>query len=358
MRRKIFVVFILFCAIITLGKGPYRFPKLFFFPPPPNVSGMTKNGVALGRKLFYDPILSRDSSISCSHCHQQEFAFTDSGKKFSSGIQGKNLHRNTMALFNLAWFPSYFTDGRAATLKALIRFPIHDEMEMNSNWDIILSRLRSSKMYRREFRKAYGQQKIDSNLVSDCVAQFLLTLLSNQSKYDSVIQGLAKFDSLEQDGFRLFNDQTKGGCMHCHVADGSGLGTTLQFSNNGLDSVFQWSDYTDPGRGGFTQRESDYGKFMIPSVRNLKFTAPYMHDGRFKTLNDVLDFYSDHVHVSANVDSRMEFAHQGGNHLNQKEKESLIAFLNTMNDDRFIRNKAFSNPFLKRRNSLMCKKPR
>lgn len=350
MLRKVSVAVILLSALVVLAKKPTpRKPHAYFPASPQALTRITKEGIHLGRLLFYDPLLSADSTISCSHCHQQNFAFSDSNKQFSSGIRGEKLTRNTPALFNLAWFPSYFLDGRVSSLNELIRFPIHDSKEMNSNWILILKRLNAEEFYRKQFKKKYGSIPIDSNMVSDCLSQFLLSLLSSHSKYDSVILGLAHFDSTELAGFRLFNDQTKGGCLHCHTTDGSVMGTNFQFSNNGLDSVDATENYLDPGQGGFTKQGKDYGKFMVPTVRNLGFTAPYMHDGRFKTLNEVLDFYAEHVYASVNVDSKMEFAHSGGNHLSQQEKNSIIAFLRTMDDYHFVHDKEFSSPFVAKR---------
>lgn len=145
------------------------------------------------------------------------------------------------------------------------------------------------------------------------------------------------------------NDQTKGNCLQCHTTDADGLGTTLTYSNNGLDSVYNPTKYIDKGRGSITGKLSDYGTFKIPSLRNIALTAPYMHDGRFQTLEQVLDFYSSGLHNSANVDSKLAFVNRGGIRLTGLEKQKIIAFLNTLTDSAFISDPEFSNPFIKKK---------
>lgn len=305
---------------------------------------MTEEGVQLGRFLFYDSILSKDYSISCSSCHKQEFAFSDSPNRLSKGSLGFT-NRNTMPLFNLAWYPSFFWDGRATSLENQVFEPVRNHSEMNLEWKEAEKRVRSSPFYRKKFRTVFTKQKIDSTLISMVIAQFERTLLSYNSKFDRVIRGQDVLTKEEYEGFILMNDQTKGDCLHCHTTDANPLGTTLKFSNNGLDKADDITHYLDKGLGGFSKKESDIGVFKIPSVRNLGFTSPYMHDGRFETLEEVLEFYSSGVHNSINVDSKMEFAYKGGNGLSKEEQKKIIAFLNTMNDSVFIEQKIHSNPF-------------
>ena len=170
-------------------------------------------------------------------------------------------------------------------------------------------------------------------------------MISYQSKYDQVIEGKTLFTKEEYEGFNLVNNQTKGDCIHCHITDGDALGTTLVFSNNGLDAVANATEYKDNGRGAVTSKATDNGKFIVPSLRNLAFTSPYMHDGRFKTLEEVINFYSEGVKPCANIDSKMEYAHQGGVKLTAEDKKKVIAFLMTLSDSAFISDKQFSNPF-------------
>lgn len=335
---------------IFCGSGsqprPYRFPTLPGFPvmPVPENNPVTYEGVALGRFLFYDPILSADSSFSCASCHKQEYAFSDAPNALSKGLDGTLTRRNTMPLFNLAWYPAYFWDGRAPTLEEQVFHPVRDRHEMNLQWAEAEQRLRRSRFYTAKFRAAFGNAPIDSNHIARAIGQFMRSMVSYRSKLDRVFRGRGYLDSTEFRGFELVNDMTRGNCLHCHSTDADLLGTTRTFSNNGLDAV-----YTDEGLGEVTGKPQDKGKFKIPSLRNLGFTAPYMHDGRFATLKEVLDFYSEGVHEGPTVDPKMEFAHGGGSHLTEEEKEQIIAFLMTLNDSAFVKEEAFTNPFARKR---------
>lgn len=306
---------------------------------------VTNEGAQLGRFLFYDSILSRGKNMSCASCHRQEFAFSDAPKAFSSGNNGVKTNRNSQPLFNLAWYPSYFWDGRANSLEEQVFHPVRDQNEMNLDWKTAEKRIQQSSFYRQQFKAAFGHKKIDSVLIAKCIAQFMRTLISYQSKFDRVIDRTEYLSKEEFRGFRLMNDMTKGNCLHCHTTDQDILGTTGQFSNNGLDAIFDPELYADKGLGKTTHKASDNGKFKIPTLRNIALTAPYMHDGRFKTLEEVLDFYSEGVKPCVNIDSKMTFAHQGGSHLTTEEKKAIIAFLNTFTDSLFIANPEFSNPF-------------
>lgn len=303
-------------------------------------------GAKLGKYLFYDPILSSDKTMSCASCHNQKFAFSDSPNAYSKGRAGGLMKRNTMALFNLAWYPAFFWDGRASGIEEQIFHPVREYNEMNLDWSTAATRLEQNKFYKSQFLEIFGRSKIDSVQISFAIAQFLRTLISYQSKYDRVIEGKALFTKDEYEGFNLVNDQTKGDCLHCHTTDGDALGTTLVFSNNGLDAVEIANDYKDKGRGAITGKIADNGKFKVPSLRNLSFTAPYMHDGRFKTLEDVLNFYSEGVQKSFNIDTKMEFVHQRGAKLTSDDKRKIVAFLLTLSDSSFILNPEFSNPFI------------
>lgn len=336
-----------FCG--TNANKDYIFPDLHFFPKMPvsESNPVTVEGAALGRYLFYDPILSLDSTISCSSCHHQNSAFSDSPNSFSTGFHRERSNRNSMPLFNLAWYPSLFFDGRANTLEAQISHPITSKSEMNMNWSLVLKKLNSNVFYRIKFKTLYRTKTIDSVQVTNVIAQFLRTLISNHSKFDSVMIGKGKFTKDEYKGFVLMNNQLKGDCLHCHPTDGNGLTTTLKYSNNGLDPIYNSDDYNDKGRGAVTGNEKDNGKFMIPSLRNIALTSPYMHDGRFKTLEEVLNFYSSGVHMSVNIDSKMTYAYQKGVKLTEQEKHDIIMFLKTLTDSSFINDSQFSDPFKK-----------
>jgi cytochrome c peroxidase len=346
------IVVLLFCMIFIAAvpadkkPTPYPFPVLHFFPPLPQSphNPVTVEGADLGRHLFYDPLLSYNRDMSCATCHRQENAFSDAPNPLSKGNKIFTT-RNTMPLFNLAWYPSFFWDGRASTIEEQVFHPLRDTNELNLPWIEAADRVSKSLFYKEKFEAAFGSREIDSTLISLAIGQFLRTLLSYQSKFDRVLAGNDYFNKDEYEGFVLMNDMTKGDCLHCHTTDANALGTIGTFSNNGLDPVFEVSLYKDKGLGGFSNDTSDYGKFKIPSLRNLALTAPYMHDGRFATLEEVLDFYSEGVHLSANIDSKMGLAHRGGVKLTSDEKINIIAFLNTLTDSTFITNPEFSNPF-------------
>jgi len=329
--------------------SPYKFPSLNNFPPMPVSADnpVTVEGADLGRHLFYDPILSRDSSFSCSSCHKQEFAFSDSPNQFSKGSNGESMLRNTPGLFNLAWYKNYFWDGRAKTMEEQVVHPIRTRNELNISWDEALKRLNRSKFYGKKFKNAFGNTTVDSLQVTRAVAQFERTLLSYNSKFDKALRQKAKLTQDELEGFELVNDMTIAGCVHCHTTDADALGTTGDFNNTGLDDVKKPEDYKDKGLGGISGNPRDNGRFKTPSLRNLVFTGPYMHDGRFKTIEEVIDFYSEHVKPSVNIDSKMEFAQQGGARLDKHQKRKIIAFLKTMSDSSFVKESAFSNPFKK-----------
>jgi cytochrome c peroxidase len=337
---------VLFAAFVTdFQNTPYPYPHLLYFPKMlPTDNFPTIEGVELGRFLFYDPILSKDSTFSCSSCHQQKYAFSDAPKAFSKGVNGELGQRNTMPLFNLLWYPSFFWDGSATSLETQVFHPVRAHAEMDLSWQTATERIKNSNFYLPKFAAAFGNQPIDSVLIAKAIAQFERTLISHNSKYDQVLRGEAYFTAQEYKGFELVNDQTKGNCLHCHTTDANALGTTTGFSNNGLDNYSKPSEFRDKGRGKTTGKQSDIGLFKIPSLRNVAVTAPYMHDGRFQSLEEVLDFYSRGVQSSLNIDSKMEIGHRADFNLTDAENAAILAFLHTLTDSVFLNNPAFSKP--------------
>lgn len=220
---------------------------------------------------------------------------------------------------------------------------------MDFSWTKAAERIRSSALYQRLFSQAYPDQNIDSTTISKALAAFQSILFSQDSKYDRVLRGEDYFNSEEYLGYTLMNLQNKGDCLQCHPTDKNALGTTGDFANNGLDLALKASDYPDIGQGAGDGKDHS-GWFKVPSLRNLGFTAPYMHDGRFNSLEEVIDFYSEGLQLSYNADSKLQYAHKGGVRLDSIEKRAIIAFLKTLNDSSFIQNEAFSNPFLKENN--------
>jgi len=351
-RKKLYLLvgvfsIIVFYSFIGNGKGlPYPIPELKLFPPLPYTDNIpTVKGVELGRFLFYDTILSIDSSFSCGSCHIQKFAFSDSPNQFSSGINGKKMDRNTPPLFNLPWYSSLFWDGKAKSIEEQVFHPVAAHDEMNLDWKTATKRIQSSRFYRKKFSEVFGQQTIDSILIAKAIGQFERILISNNSKYDKVINGDDYFTKDEYTGFVIINEQNRGDCLHCHTTDADALGTNTLFSNNGLDNFSSPKDYIDKGKATITKNDNDLGWFKIPSLRNIEVTGPYMHDGRFQTLEEVIDFYSEGVKMSYNIDSKMGYAHQGGVQLNDLEKKQVIAFLKTLTDTAFLTNPEFSNPY-------------
>jgi len=326
----------------------YTFDVPDYMPRPivPADNPMTEEGVALGRMLFFDPILSADSSLSCAGCHDPALAFTD-GKAVSRGILGLEGTRSAMSLVNLAYNTrGFFWDGRARSLEEQALIPVEDHREMADSWEEVVLKLRRHADYPRLFRAAFGIERKDAltrDLVVKAIAQFERTLISAQSRYDKVIWESQGFPTdAEQRGIALFfiednQAMEHPGCSHCHF---NPLFTDNQFRNNGLDSVASLTDFSDKGLGGINGNVYDNGKFRVPTLRNITLTAPYMHDGRFNTLEEVLDNYSLGGHGVINEDSNiLPFS------LTEQDKADLIAFMQMLTDTAFVNNPDFSNPF-------------
>lgn len=326
--------------------GKFIFPKLRYFPPVPEFpeNPMRTDGVELGRYLFYDPILSRDSSISCSSCHQQKYAFTSGPVDFATGISGKEMRRNTMPLFNLVWTPAYFWDGRVITLEDQVLHPLRNPDEMDMSFPELLIRLNRSTFYNKKFYELFGNTSIDSVSVARVLSQFLRSLISYRSRFDLAVRGERILTPDEIAGFEIALDNNRGACSHCHPMDGNLLTTDFGFVSNGLDTLAPQSALQDLGRFEFTRNPADKLKFRTPSLRNLVFTAPYMHDGRFKTLEEVIEFYSTGVHAGPFTDSRMVFASQKGAGLQDHEKKQLLLFLHTLTDSALVMDPQHKNP--------------
>lgn len=323
---------------------PSHFPQMII----PEDNPMTVEGVALGRKLFYEELLSGDNSMSCAACHAPEAAFSDP-EQYSTGIDGIQGNRNSMALINLGWAQNFFWDGRALTLEEQILEPIPNPIEMHETWPNAVEKLAQRLEYRNMFYMAFGEEEIDSLKVSKAIAQFLRTMISGSSKYDVMYKyenniSLSPSDQQilntvtpdEWAGYDLFKSLNGADCLHCHK------GTMMRidgFSNNGLDATF-----TDLGRAEVTGNAFDEGKFKVPTLRNIAYSAPYMHDGRFATLDEVIDHYSFGIQQSTTLDPLIEFASQGGVQLDPLEKSLLKKFLLTLSDEAFINNPDFKDP--------------
>lgn len=316
---------------------PEIFQQKLIAPLIPNNNPLTEEGVALGKKLFFDKKLSGNNTQSCASCHKPQNSFTDD-TRFSDGIDGVFGLRNSMPLLNLAWnFDDKFAwDGKELGLERQALEPIVNPIEMHSNWETVVAKLEQDPEYPVLFSKAFGTSSIDSSLVAKAIAQFERILISGNSKFDQYLLGNATLSLQELNGFTIFMDEEKGDCFHCHGSDNNPLWTDNMFHNNGLDTHFN-----DLGLGAITGDPNDYGKFRSPSLRNLIFTAPYMHDGRFTTLEEVIDHYSTGLQPSSTIDPLMKRVSQGGVQLSDQEKISLKAFLLTLTDFEFIDNPNF-----------------
>lgn len=320
------------------------------FPDPnlPADNPLTEQGVLLGRMLFHETMLSGDNTQSCASCHLQEFAFTDTAT-LSLGIRGMRGHRNAMAVFNMAWHDNeFFWDGRAHLLRDQSLRPIQDPLEMDESLQDVMTKLSSDKRYRDQFIRAFGDEQVTPLRMSLAMEQFMHTIVSNRSKYDRYLQGEVTLTESEERGRLLFTtefnpffpDLSGADCAHCHGGDNF---ENDQYLNNGLDD---FANLQDKGREMVSQDPADRGKFKVMSLRNIEVTAPYMHDGRFKTLEEVIDHYDHGLQGSPTLDPALEYTRvSGGLGLSAQDKADLVAFLKTLTDHELLVDPAFSNPF-------------
>lgn len=322
---------------------PYSFLFLERLPPItiPTDNPMTEEGVQLGKKLFYDKILSGNNNLSCASCHRPEKAFSDSPNKLTT-VEGSSTSRNTPALINSGWASRLFWDGRAGfpALENQAYEPVVNPYEMHSiSWTHVAEKLSQTENYPELFYKAFGTLTIDSSYVVKALAQFQRTLISDNSRMDKYLRNEIMLTDDELAGLDLFLSEI-GDCYHCHGGPGNPLWTDNKFYDIGLDPT-----YVELGLGEITGNPSDYGKFKVPTLRNLIFTGPYMHDGRFETLEEVIEFYSTGINDTPNLDPNIAWrAHQGGANFTQEQKDQLLAFLLSLTDSSFVNNPAFQAP--------------
>lgn len=313
----------------------------------PTDNELTVAKVHLGRMLFHEPALSGDESMSCATCHLQSAAFTDTSR-FSFGIRGLEGHRNAMSVFNMAWNDQgFFWDGRADLLRHQSLLPIQDSLEMDETLEEVVSKLTSHESYGNAFVEAFGDDEITPLRVSLALEQFMLTITSFGSKYDQYLEGNASLTESELRGLELFTTEyneffpefSGADCQHCH----GGINfSNNAFMNNGLDAE---GDHEDAGRFEVTGDPMDMGRFKVTSLRNIALTAPYMHDGRFNTLEEVLDHYDHGLQPSPSLDPALAATMSTGLMLTEQDKLDLIAFLNTLTDENLANVVAYSSPF-------------
>lgn len=325
----------LFFCLMLIALLAFKLPddSLFRIPqnwPKPhydfNKNPLTKEKIFLGRTLFYDPILSADNSVSCSSCHSPFTAFTHTDHTLSHGIEDRIGTRNSPALMNLAWQKSFMWDGAIHHLDAQALAPISHPDEMGSNIADVVNRLQKKNRYKKLFAQAYGDSLVSGERTLKAISQFMLTLVSSNSKYDKVQRkepGFS-FTEVEAKGYELF----KSNCAVCHAEP---LFTNNEFENNGLEPD---TNLNDIGRKKISQKESDLYKFKVPSLRNIEFSYPYMHDGRYQNLEMVMFHYSNNIFDSKTLSKHLKKKIQ----LSSEDKSNIISFLKTLSDESFLRN--------------------
>ncbi len=324
---------------------PYILPVPANFPQPyfDNYNSLTKEGVALGRRLFYDRRLSANNQVSCASCHHQELSFSDGIVLTNAGVSATILKRHSPALINLAWANNgLFWDGGSTNLESQAFGPITAHDEMGQNLYELVEELKADGLYRQQFSAAFKDSISSANIVK-ALAQFQRTFVSSNSRYDKYVRHEAGgiLTDQEQQGLQLV--QAK--CQGCHKGD---LFTDNDYHNNGIDDDFSNNDFEGiyQGRYRITYNAADKGRFKTPTLRNSMLTAPYMHDGRFLTMQQVLDHYNNGVKVSATTDPLVmqNTENTAGIPLTADEKTKITAFLNTLTDSSFLINKALSKP--------------
>lgn len=322
---------------------PYSLKLPNFFPPMsiPSDNPFTVEGIELGRHLFYEKMLSGNNSQSCASCHQQSVAFADTNR-FSVGIDGFTGSRTSMPIANLAYSPKLFWDGKATSLEQQVLFPIQSQVEMHEDLFKAVKELQQSDKYPHLFYLAFCDSTVTVDRMSKAMAQFMRTMLSYSFKMAPGSVGTQSRNAVEERGYQVFIDENKGDCFHCHSVNI--FATNFEFANNGLLT----EDAPDLGLMGQNGNPNDKHKFKTPSLINLKYTAPYMHDGRFENLRQVIDFYDTSFHVTSTLDVNLLKHTINGKpkprNWTEQEKNELLAFLLSLRDDKFLTDPKFSEP--------------
>ncbi len=299
-------------------------------------NALTTAGFKLGRKLFYDPVLSSDSTVSCGSCHQAFAVFAQLDHPVSHGVDSRLGIRNSPALFNLNWYTSLFWDGGVNHIELQPFGPITNPLEMNETLANVIAKLQANEAYKSMFNDAFGTTEINTQRMARALAQFMGLMISSNSKFDKYKRGETGNDltQVEQTGYSVFKDK----CASCHKEP---LFTDFSFRNNGLEPISNTGGYVDSGRGRITPDiPTSYYTFKVPTLRNLKYTAPYMRDGRFNTLDQVLDHYTAGIHQTPNLDPLLT----NGITLSADDRTALKAFLNTLNDEKVVKDVRFLEP--------------
>lgn len=335
--------------IVEYSETPFNLNQVNGTLPQPNLpedNPLTIEKFELGRALFYSKVLSLDNSISCASCHIQSNGFSDPST-FSSGVDGTLGGRQSMALVNMAWNTNgFFWDGRASLLSHQVLMPIQDPKEMKESLDHVCFKLLQDNEIKNLFKRAFGTWVITPDKIEKALEVFVLGLVSDNSKYDRYLMGLETLTDSEERGRVLFfaeynpffPDISGADCAHCHSGNNF---ENDNYLNNGLDTDAEFVDF---GRELVTGNTSDRAKFKIPTLRNIALTAPYMHDGRFSTLEEVVEHYNNNIENSSTVDPAIQGTNQTGLMLDAQEKADLVNFLKTLTDYSFITNAKFADP--------------
>ena len=367
--------------IYNLPNTPYNYSAINFpstfnnyvlgLDNTPDDNQLTDNGATLGRVLFYDKKLSINNTISCASCHIQEFGFSDPAQK-SEGFGGEHTRRNSMNIANSGFYvpKKFFWDHRSATLEDQVLMPLEDDIEMGMTLELVIKRVSENNYYKPLFKNAFGSEEVTSNKISKALAQFVRSIFSFNTKYDigieatnNIFEDFPNFTAQENLGKDIFNGKltplANGTCLFCHMAN-ENLRPNIPFNPNevnqiifsglrahniGLDEDDRGD--TDNGLGEITGVASDNGQFKTPSIRNIELTSPYMHDGRFNTLEEVVEHYSTGVKDHPFLSGHMINGDGTPRHLNlsEVEKAALVAFLKTLTDNTMITEEKYANPF-------------
>ncbi len=328
---KSFKFFIVFSLLFFNYQLEISYP--LYFPAPYynfNNNPLKKEIILLGRTLFYEPKLSINNQISCSSCHSSYSSFAHTDHPLSHGVYDSIGTRNAPALFNLAWQKTFMWDGAINHLDMQALAPIHHEDEMAEDIKKVVEKLSKSNLYKNLFYKAFEDSIISGEKILKALAQFQLTIISDNAKYDKVMRGEKTFTSQEKNGYILFK-------THCNICHKEPLFSTYKFAKNGLKIDTTLLDY---GKGKVTKQKKDSLSFKIPSLRNVSFTYPYMHDGRFNTLSQVINHYT-HLNTS---NTNLSIPLLDSIHLSSNETKDLIAFLLTLNDTAFLFDEKYQYP--------------
>ena len=333
---------------IKIDETPYQL-NYGNLPPPdlPADNVLTVQGVKLGKMLFYDKLLSEGEKQACADCHRQPDGFSDT-LRLSLGVDELEGKRQAMPIFNMAWHTNqFFWDGRADLLRDQALLPIQDELEMNETLEDVIAKLSAEQTYRDQFTRTFGSDEITSEKMALAMEQFMLSIISNDSKYDKYLAGNVQLTESEERGrvlfFQEYNpffpDDSGADCAHCHGGDNF---ENDLYMNNGLDTD---AEFLDMGREDVTMDAADRAKFKVPTLRNIAVTFPYMHDGRFRTLEEVIDHYNEGIKESSTADQTVLNTMATGLLLTEQDKEDLVNFLHTLTDETFLNNEEYKTPF-------------